>query len=59
MEQPQETKIAWLAWLLLDEIQAFLWDRYEQQFLDLMRQEQEQNHLKFLLNQEEQKDGSG
>ncbi len=52
MDQPQESKIAWLAWLLLDEVQTLLWDRYEKQFLDLMRQEQEQNYLKFLLNQE-------
>jgi hypothetical protein len=52
MDQPQESKIAWLAWLLLDEVQTLLWTRYEKQFLDLMRQEQEQNHLKFLLDQE-------
>ena len=58
MDQPQESKIAWLAWLLHDEVQTLLWDRYEQQCLDLMRQEQEQNHLKFMLNQEEQKEGS-
>jgi len=56
MEQPQESKIAWLAWLLLDELQTLLWDRYEKQFLDLMRQEQEQNHLRFLLNQDNPKE---
>jgi hypothetical protein len=53
MDNPQESKIAWLAWLLLDEVQLLLWNRYERDFLDLMRQEQEQNHLKFLLDQEQ------
>lgn len=54
MDTPQESKIAWLAWHLLDEVQSFLWDRYERQFLDFLTQEQEQDHLKFLLNQERQ-----
>ena len=53
MDQPQESKIAWLTWLLLDEVQTFLWNRYERQFFDFMRQEQEQNQLKFRLNQEQ------
>ena len=59
MDLPQESKIAWLVWLLLDEVQTLLWDRYEQQFLELMRQEQEQNHLKFLLNQEKSTECAG
>ena len=53
MDQPQESKIAWLAWLLLDEVQTLLWNRYERQFFDFIRQEQEQNDLKFRLNQEQ------
>jgi hypothetical protein len=52
MEQTQETKIAWLAWMLLDELQSLLWNRYERPFLEFMRQEQDQDHLRFLLNQE-------
>lgn len=52
MDTPQESKIAWLAWLLLDEVQSLLWDRYERHFLEFITEEQEQNHLKFLLNQE-------
>ncbi len=53
MEPTQEDKIAWLAWLLLDELQSLLFDRYERPFLELMRQEQEQDHLRFLLNQKQ------
>ena len=53
MEPTQEDKIAWLAWLLLDELQSLLWNRYERPFLELMRQEQEQDHLRFLLNQKQ------
>jgi len=41
MEPTQEDKIAWLAWLLLDELQSLLFDRYERPFLGLMRQQQE------------------
>jgi hypothetical protein len=52
MDTHQESKIAWLAWLLLDEVHSFLWDRYEKQFLEFLTQEQD--HLKFLLNQEQQ-----
>jgi hypothetical protein len=53
MEPTQEEKIAWLAWLLLDEVQSLLWNRYERPFMHFMRQEQEQNHLRFLLNQKQ------
>jgi len=56
MDKTQEAKIAWLTWLLLDEIQALLWNRYDKQFLVFTRQEQEQNHLNFLLNQDEPRD---
>jgi len=53
MESTQEDKIAWLAWLLLDELQSLLWNRYERPFLEYIHQEQEQNHLRFLLNQKQ------
>ncbi len=52
MDTHQEPKIAWLAWLLLDEVQNLLWHRYEQEFLHFIAQEQEQNHLRFILDQE-------
>lgn len=53
MEPTQEEKIAWLAWLLLDEVQALLWNRYERPFMELIRQEQEQSHLSSLLKQKQ------
>jgi hypothetical protein len=36
MKDPQEVKFAWLIWNLLYHLNDRLWDRYEQEFLELI-----------------------
>ena len=35
MNDPQEVRIAWVIWNLLFHLNDRLWDRYENQFLEL------------------------
>ena len=37
----------------IDEVQNLIWNRYEKEFLHFLSQEQEQNHLRFILSQEQ------
>lgn len=45
MERTQETKIAWILWQLFLDIEEFLWQRYEDQFLDFIMEEQDKKHI--------------
>lgn len=41
MTKIEEADFAWKAWNLFVDLQTFLWERYEKQFLDFIIEEQE------------------
>lgn len=40
MEDPTEVKIAWVIWSLLFHLNDRLWDRYEEEFLKILREKE-------------------
>lgn len=49
MRDLQEVKIAWLIWNLLYHLNDRLWDRYEQEFLELTRCPEELEEIDYIL----------
>lgn len=49
MKEPDEIIIAWVIWTLLSFLNDILWDRYEQEFLQLSADPQEMKQLDWLV----------
>jgi hypothetical protein len=52
MERTQEAKIPWILWQLFLDIEEFLWQRYEDQFLDFIMEEEEEKYMHHLADTE-------
>jgi hypothetical protein len=51
MQDPNEVKIAWVIWSLLFHLNDRLWDRYEEEFLEIIsRQDEMEDYEKSILN---------
>ena len=50
MKDPNEVKIAWVIWSLLFHLNDRLWDRYEEEFLQIIgRQDEMEDYEKSIL----------
>lgn len=49
MKEPDEIKIAWVIWTLLSFLNDILWDRYEQEFLQLSADTRNLQQLDWLV----------
>lgn len=49
MKEPDEIKIAWVIWTLLSFLNEILWDRYEEEFLQLSADPQKLQQLDWLI----------
>jgi len=49
MKQPDEIKIAWAIWILLSHLNEILWDRYEEEFLEIIADPREMQQIDQLV----------
>lgn len=49
MKEPQEIRIAWLIWNLISHLNDRLWDRYENEFLELTAHPEELEEIDHLI----------
>jgi hypothetical protein len=46
MKDPKEIQTAWKIWNLIEELNNLLWDRYEDDFLEIYLREEENKFLR-------------
>ena len=56
MKEPQEIRIAWVIWNLLSHLNDRLWDRYEEEFLELTGNPEELEKIDRLIAEIKQDD---
>ena len=49
MKEPQEVRFAWVIWNLLSHLNDRLWDRYEEEFLQLTGHSEELEKIDRLI----------
>lgn len=49
MKEPQEIRIAWVIWQLLFHLNDRLWDRYEEEFLELIGNPEECEEIDHII----------
>ncbi len=49
MKEPQEIRVAWIIWHLLYHLNDRLWDRYEEEFLELIGKPEELEEIDHII----------